>query len=254
MEFLSAHVTDIGIVKSTNQDSLCVKIATVPEGYQIAMAIVCDGMGGLEKGELASAEVINSFSSWFDSSLPNKYKNDLSSIADEWVSLLKRENQRIRNYGSKIGVTLGTTFTGFLAIDDKYMVVHVGDSRVYRINEDIEQLTEDHTFIAREIKRGTMTPEEAKVDKRRNMLLQCIGASPEIAPQVVLGNVSGDTTYMLCSDGFRHVISEEEITQAFNPNIMVNVAAMQSTAEQMVETVKERSERDNITVVLIKTI
>ena len=89
------------------------------------------------------------------------------------------------------------------------MIVHVGDSRVYQIDSALNQLTTDQTFVAREVSKGNMTIEQAKVDKRRNLLLQCVGASKVVEPQVLLGTTKKGA-YMLCSDGFRHEIRRTE--------------------------------------------
>ena len=251
MNFVGTAVTDIGIVKKTNQDSACIKIAKTPQQGEIAMAIICDGMGGLAKGELASKTVIERFANWFEKELPKRLKSfTWEALKAEWTKMIKEQNFKILEYGKSEGINLGTTFSAILIIGDKYMIAHVGDSRIYRIKDTIEQLTEDQTFIARELKKGTMTPEQAAVDKRSNMLLQCVGASKEVEPAFYFGNISPSTMFMLCSDGFRHVLSNEELLANFQPNITPE--QMQQNSEQLVQTVKSRNERDNITVALLK--
>ena len=96
------------------------------------MAIVCDGMGGLSKGELASATVIKSFSAWFDNQLEIELENfDIDIIGYKWSLLLKYLNAKIKRFGIENNLSLGTTFTGILLFDDKYLIVHIGDSRAY---------------------------------------------------------------------------------------------------------------------------
>lgn len=146
---------------------------------------------------------------------------------------------------------MGTTFTGILFVGDQYVIAHVGDTRVYQITSDMKQLTTDQTFVAREVSRGTMTLEQALQDKRRNMLLQCVGASNIVEPQVLTGKtVKG--AYMLCSDGFRHEITEREMYESLNPINLMNKKAMHSNAKYLIEQVKSRQEKDNISVVLIR--
>lgn len=91
--------------------------------------------------------------------------------------MLKDLNVKLIEYSRNENITMGTTFTGILFVNNQYVISHVGDTRVYRLDNSITQLTNDQTFVAREIKKGTMTVEQAKNDKRRNMLLQCVGAS-----------------------------------------------------------------------------
>lgn len=251
MHFVFTADTDIGTTKDTNQDSMLVKHSSYYAG-EVLMAIVCDGMGGLAKGELASATVIRAFAEWFDKELPYELENpDLNVIAGKWSLMLKDLNVKILEYGQQNRITMGTTFTGILFVGDKYLITHVGDTRVYYIGNGIEQLTSDQTFVAREIRKGTMTLEQAKSDKRRNMLLQCIGASETLEPETNVGKASKGA-YMLCSDGFRHEISDKEIYESLNPMNFVNKEAMHSNAKYLIELVKQRNEKDNISVILVK--
>ena len=252
MRFIATADTDIGISKDTNQDSVLIKHATV-DGEEILLAVVCDGMGGLSKGELASATVIQAFAKWFDEELPFELENvDLQVIGAKWSLLLKELNARILEYSKNNGIEgVGTTFSGILFIGDQYVIGHVGDTRVYHIGAALTQLTTDQTFVAREISRGTMTVEQAKTDKRRNLLLQCIGASKVVEPQIICGKTEKGA-YMLCSDGFRHEITEAEIYESLNPINLMNKDAMHNNAKYLIEQNKSREEKDNITVLLIK--
>lgn len=252
MRFIATADTDIGISKDTNQDSVLIKHATV-DGEEILLAVVCDGMGGLSKGELASATVIRAFSKWFDEELPFELENvDLQVIGSKWSLLLKELNAQILEYSKSHGIEgVGTTFSGILFIGDQYVIGHVGDTRIYHIGAALTQLTTDQTFVAREISRGTMTLEQAKTDKRRNLLLQCVGASKVVEPQIICGKTERGA-YMLCSDGFRHEITEAEIYESLNPINLMNKDAMHSNAKYLIEQNKSREEKDNISVLLIK--
>ncbi|MEG2928206.1 MAG: serine/threonine-protein phosphatase [Oscillospiraceae bacterium] len=251
MRFIATADTDIGISKETNQDSILIKHAQSPVG-EVLMAIACDGMGGLSKGELASATVIRTFSKWFDEELPIELENvDINVIGGKWSLLLKELNARISEYGSSSRENLGTTFSGIIFIDNKYVIVHVGDTRIYHISSAMRQLTTDQTFVAREIGRGTMTPLQAETDKRRNLLLQCVGASKNVEPEIVCGSTEKGV-YMICSDGFRHEITEKEMFDSLNPVNLVDKETMHSSAKYLIEQVKSRNEKDNISVLLIK--
>ena len=252
MRFIATADTDIGISKDTNQDSVLIKHA-MADGKEILLAVVCDGMGGLSKGELASATVIRAFAKWFEEELPFELENvDLQVIGAKWSLFLKELNAQILEYSKENSIEgVGTTFSGILFIDEQYVIGHVGDTRIYHIGSSMTQLTTDQTFVAREISRGTMTLEQAKTDKRRNLLLQCIGASKVVEPQIICGKTEKGA-YMLCSDGFRHEISEAEIYESLNPINLMNKDAMHNNAKYLIEQVKSRQEKDNISVVLIK--
>ena len=252
MHYIATADTDIGISKDTNQDSVLIKHANA-DSKEILLAVICDGMGGLSKGELASATVIRAFAKWFDEELPYELDTvDLQVIGAKWSLLLKELNARILEYSRENGIEgIGTTFSGILFVGDQYIIGHVGDTRVYRIGTALHQLTTDQTFVAREISRGTLTLEQAKTDKRRNLLLQCIGASKVVEPQIICGKAEKGA-YMLCSDGFRHEISEAEIYESLNPINLMNKDAMHNNAKYLIEQVKKREEKDNISVLLIK--
>lgn len=252
MHYIATADTDIGISKDTNQDSVLIKHAKT-NGDEILLAVICDGMGGLAKGELASATVIRAFSKWFDKELPYELDNvDMNIIGAKWSLMLKELNAKIIEYSKQNDIKgIGTTFSGILFIGSQYVIGHVGDTRVYYIGSSLNQLTTDQTFVAREVSKGTLTVEQAKTDKRRNLLLQCVGASKIVEPQIVCGKVEKGA-YMLCSDGFRHEISESEIYESLNPINLINKNAMHNNVKYLINQVKKREEKDNISVLLIK--
>ena len=100
---------------------------------------------------------------------------------------------------------------------------------------------------------GNLTPEEAKTDSRRSILLQCVGASDEVYPDIFLGDTKLNAVYMLCSDGFRHEITNEEIFNYLNPSVMVDADGMKHNMDALIEINKQRMERDNISVITIRT-
>ncbi len=257
MSFCVEMHTDIGIRKETNQDSICVKEAQTDRG-DILLAIICDGMGGLEKGEVASSTIISAFSKWFEGTLPYLLAKD--NVIDEvkyyWERLIKEQNQNIAEYGRKNHIQLGSTITVILFLyDGTYLIGHVGDSRAYKIiNNDIEILTEDQTLVAREVKMGRLAPDKVESDPRRNVLLQCIGASKIVEPAFYKGIYNSEECYMLCSDGFRHVISTDEIRKAFAPSNNNNEKEIKDNIVRLIELNKERQETDNISSILIRII
>lgn len=255
MKYIAAYHTDVGISKKTNQDSLAIKVVETKKG-KVAFAIVCDGMGGLSKGELASKEVIMAFCDWFDSNFVDSVNSgDFSEkkLVSEWNEIIQTQNKRLGEYGEKNNLMLGTTVSAILLYKDDYYIVHVGDSRVYCITDEVLQLTKDQTFIAREISAGRMTEEKAKTDPRRSVLLQCVGASQIVEPEFVKGKTQSNATYMLCSDGFRHQISGQEMIDKIGPMVAKTEQDIEYGCRFLTETVKNRKETDNITVAVIKT-
>lgn len=252
MEYYAACDTDIGITKKINQDSVCIKTAKTSTG-RAALILVCDGMGGLSLGELASAEVVRSFSDWFDSELPYELPEwNWQTAALNVISRLRRLNAGLCEFGRHECLQLGTTATGIIAVNSEFMTFHVGDTRIYKITDKLSQLTDDHTFVNREVKRGRMTPEEALTDPRRNALVQCIGVTEDVFPEVKLGDLESGANYMICSDGFRHVLTEKELFEGLSPKKTGSKENMQRQLRELIDTVKDRDETDNITAALFR--
>lgn len=251
MKYIFAAETDRGIVKEKNQDSLLVKHAKSEFG-ELIMAVICDGMGGLSKGELASATVVREFAKWFDIELPKELgKKDLKEIEKKWISLLSATSYKIKKFSEKNQCKMGTTFTGIILIGNQYLIVHVGDTRVYLIDKEINQLTKDQTYVEREIERGTMTKEQAKIDRRKNLLLQCIGASEEVLPETKSGYIK-EGCILLCSDGFRNKMSEDEMKAILRPQELKDKKDISFKVKKMIEGIKLKKERDNISAIVIK--
>ncbi|MDR6999323.1 protein phosphatase 2C domain-containing protein [Neobacillus niacini] len=255
MSILTAYHTDVGIKKKTNQDGLLLKTARTPKG-QVGLFVVCDGMGGLSHGELASATVIRGMSDWFDSEMPRIAKSEHieEDIQTELETCIKQLNEKILSYGESEKVTLGTTVTALLIVHHKYYIVHIGDSRVYQISSTLTQVTTDQTVVAREVARGNLTEEQAKSDPRRNVLLQCVGATKDIKIAFSTGDLKEKTVFMLCSDGFYHQISEEELVENFHPSKLTDEKQMKEKVIGLVELVKARKEVDNISVVVAEVV
>lgn len=254
MNFIVSARTDIGLVKSTNQDSLAMRVINTSQGRMV-FALLCDGMGGLDKGEVASASVIRAFDHWLHNELPALCAAPIedSTIRSQWNRIITEQNQAIKVYGARQGVRLGTTVVAMLITQNRYYILNVGDSRAYEISDTIRQLTADQTFVAREIALGNMTEEQARTDDRRNVLLQCVGASDEVYPDMFFGQPHGNAVYMLCSDGFRHEITPQEIFERLNPNVMLDEYSMNQNAEYLIGLNKARNERDNISVAMVRT-
>ncbi len=255
MRYLSAAHTDIGLVKKINQDSFTLKIAKTSR-YNIAFVVLCDGMGGLKNGELASAFVVNAFSNWFEQVFPEALKTglDFEVIKKQWNSIAISQSEKISEYGNARGISLGTTLSAILCVNNKFILIHIGDTRIYRLNNSIEQITTDHTFVANEVVHNRMTADQAKTDKRKNILLQCIGASKNIDCEFKTGDIRENDEFLLCCDGFRHEISSEEIFGVLAPELMSSERIMRKSLVDLVNLNKKRNEKDNITAILIKTI
>jgi len=254
MKFIISASTDIGKRKQANQDSLFVRTFLTKYG-RIAFAVLCDGMGGYSKGEVASAEVLRAFSSWITekSNFLFDVEIDEVEVKKQWTDLINIENKKIKDYGNRLNINLGTTVTALLLTNTRYYIVNVGDTRAYEISDTILQITNDHSFVQREVDFGYLTPEEALKHPKSHLLLQCVGISGEVKPEIHYGDSKPNAIYMLCSDGFRRKISELEIMQSFDPTVLTESDIMKQNEERMIELNKQRGETDNISVITIRT-
>lgn len=253
MNYIAAAMTDKGSFRKVNQDSLCIKIADTDNHGQVVMAVICDGMGGFSKGELASATLVQSFSNWYENIFPEIINDcDMQTLSKRWQKMIAHQNDIIMRYGTTLDIKLGTTISALLIIDNKYMIMHVGDSRIYKVSDTIEQLTVDHTLVAREVLQGKITADEAKHDKRKHVLLQCVGASKIIEPHVVCGEVDSGDIFFMCSDGLYNTFDDEEILNIIVANDNKSVGELRSLCSLMIESAKSNGERDNISAAIIK--
>ena len=252
---IAAH-RDVGIVKKTNQDSVLVKIAQTNHD-KVCLCVVCDGMGGLADGELASATVIREFDQWFINKPPGLLETPefpMDELRVQWDDLVMRQNKKLAKYASGIGTRMGTTVVAFLVVDDKYYIMNIGDSRAYMVSDAIYQLTKDQSLVQQQIDLGLVRPEDAERHPQRNVLLQCIGASQEVLPDFYRGTVFPGSLFLLCSDGFRHEISEQELYMQLQPSVLTTEEMMKERLVYLTELVKSRMEMDNISAVVMKTV
>lgn len=244
--------SDVGRVRKTNQDAVMVKHISL-SSREIVFAVLCDGMGGLDEGEVASTSVVTNFLKWFDSFyLPQINKFGEEIIFRDWQYIIKEINSELYQYGNRHEIKVGTTVTVMLVCNMEYYILNIGDGRVYELTNHIRQLTEDHSVVAREVKKGRLSLQEARFDSRRNQLLRSVGVTKETKADFYKGKISEGAVYMLCCDGVRNKIYDEEILYYFHPQIMINRNVMENNIRYVLELNKYRQENDNMSVILIK--
>lgn len=243
-------VTDVGARKKTNQDS-CLCIQGTYKDHEFAVACICDGMGGLAKGEVASAALIRAVEEWCEKDLPDFLQSGKTRVFDKSVGrMLCDTSIRIKNYSAGIGAC-GTTIAMVVLYRHTFHIVNVGDSRVYMFTKSLHQLTKDHTYVQREVDRGHLTLEEAEHHPRRSVLLQCVGAGETLAPDYLHGRYHDSTTFLVCCDGFRHVLTPREMEDCFLPANILDEQKAARDLQSCVNLIKSRGEKDNISAILV---
>ena len=147
------HITDKGATRPSNQDSFCARISNFGR-ETIAMLAVCDGVGGLQSGELASTGAVRCFEEWFEQQLPEIVQNGLTAdvVFFSWHRMLETLHTALCSYSGKTGIQLGTTVSALLLTRDDLYQVQVGDSRIYLDDGlGLVQLSKDQTLAMREV-------------------------------------------------------------------------------------------------------
>lgn len=224
-------LSDIGIKREDNQDNYwCARLAV--ESSEVGVVCLCDGMGGLDDGYLASKIVVSSVRDYILSG------RDIEGV----VSVILDSNSEILNISKKNGSRMGTTCTLLYCCDGKYRLWHVGDSRCYLISDNsFQKLTEDHTALEKYRKEGKVIPEAVK-RKYRNMLTRCVGVKDGLAVTESEGEYSENDSFLLCSDGFWHYLDE-------NDDVSVDDLW---DIDSMIKKCISSGETDNITAVILK--
>ena len=153
------------------------------------------------------------------------------------------------------GAPLGTTAVCFLMLGNEFIVMNVGDSRVYMLTDkSMDLLTHDQSVVQDMIDRGLMTPQQAEESPQKSILLQCIGASDNVVPQFVRGVIGEQTSILMCSDGFWRKLGEDEMVSSLKPSACDSEVTMKKNLDELIDKVKGRGETDNISAVLIDCI
>ena len=249
-----AYFSDKGNTREVNQDALVIRTEKTDVG-PLVMAAVCDGVGGMSRGEVASSYVAHSLSEWFEHKLPGLLSEGYSfaSVKAGIEYIIRKMSREVETFADMRQCQMGTTLSLLLLVDGHCVTANVGDSRIYEINgEGITQLTRDQSFVQRQVDLGNLTFEQAQTDDRRNILLQCVGVSAGLVPEIAERDASLGTAYLICSDGFRHKLSQEEIGAGiWQAATSGGRERMNGKLAEMARLCMSRGETDNITAAVV---
>ena len=244
--------SDIGIEKKVNQDAIAFKQIKTLEG-EVVFAILCDGMGGFSQGEIASTTVVMAYLDWFENIfLKNIGQMNKDRICVDWELLMQKLNNVLFEYANSNGIKIGTTLTILLLWNNERYIYNVGDGRVYELTNQIVQITKDHSWVAGEVEEGRMTPEQANFDSRKNRILKCIGGAAKTSGDFFAGKVVPESVYLMCCDGVRNKVFDEELHYFFHPTCMNDSQSMENNIKYIFELNKLREEKDNMSMIVIK--
>lgn len=219
-------LTDIGVKRRENQDNYWSALLSV-DGEEAGVICMCDGMGGLNSGGLASKMVASAVRDYLKTSIDFYGLKDVIEQANKSIYELSN--------GDKSAV-MGTTCTVLLCYQGKYRILHVGDSRCYLLsNHEFNALTVDHSAI----KQYGITKEKSELLYKRykNSLTRCIGVKPEVTLDYYEGNYSEGDSFLVCSDGLWHYLEDYDY---FEEDLF--------DLKGLVQKCMDSGETDNITV------
>ncbi len=254
MKYIYSLHSDIGISSKTNDDAVAFKSITASSNDAV-LCVLCDGMGGYEKGNVASSSVVNTFIKWFDNEflkLINVFNAD--SLKSQWNFIIQDINSKIIKFGRENKIQLGTTLTAILFFNNYYYCIHVGDTRLYKITNKVEQITKDHSVVWEMYENQEIKFSEIETHPDRNQLTRCIGIMRRVDTDFYCGELSKNDVFLLCTDGFRHEISQEEMFELLNPNLLNKNEDIKTSIIRLTERAETRHEEDNITSAVIKII
>jgi PPM family protein phosphatase len=235
IKFIGA--SDPGLIRFSNQDSFY----TDPEGR---FFIVADGMGGHAGGEEASRIATQEIQAYlgvnWDSAIPSEKLLEEALLRANEAIILDQQNHPERS-------DMGTTAVVVVFREDSPVCAHVGDSRLYRWRDaQLDQITEDHTWVARALKVGDILPDEARIHPFRHVLSRCLGREDLQHIDVQPLDVQEGDRLLLCSDGLTEELVDEKIA-----TYMQDTSMLDKTSIGLIEAAKEHGGHDNITVVLV---
>lgn len=237
--------SDKGNVRETNEDYFYISNSL----DQIQLFLLADGMGGYNGGEIASQLAIQTAKNYIE----NNFK-DIEKDRDSIIQLLgssmeyanmvvyekAKENPELQG--------MGTTLEICLVYNNKVYIGHVGDSRIYRVRKQfIRKLTQDHSYVQKLVKEGTITKEQAEHHPQKNMLMKALGCNAFVEPDVMVKGFLKDDILIMCSDGLSNMVDQQTIYEMASKNI-------EQATKDLVQLAKDRGGYDNITVVIIKNI
>jgi len=234
--------TDIGKKRNSNQDSYLT--GELPGG--VTWAVVCDGMGGAAGGNVASSNAVQIISNristnYRDGMSPLSIKNMLISAitaANITVYDMSRANDELDG--------MGTTVVCALVCDEVAYIAHAGDSRAYAIsNNNVYQLTRDHSVVQEMVEMGTITADQAKKHPRRNIITRALGVEPELKIDYCEYDFGENDILLLCTDGLTNFVDDKELMNIIENNTYYEIA------DKLVESANSNGGGDNITVVAI---
>jgi PPM family protein phosphatase len=250
VQIVSSGLSDVGRVRTNNEDSFRIVEA-------LNLFILSDGMGGEAHGEVASAMAVDVINKYCES----EKEDSGATVLDEAPANIGSQTRRLKNAVAQANFQIfqsaqknpeqrgmGATITALWLKDTLLSIAHVGDSRAYLLRSgNLQQLTNDHSLVAEQVRRGLITPQQAEESEMQSVLLRALGAHPEVEIDVDEVEIIPRDVLLLCSDGLTRMVTEPEIAGALQAEMVPSAAA-----ERLIALANENGGIDNITVIVVR--
>jgi protein phosphatase len=233
--------THTGMIRAGNEDSY---FSDLSHG----LFVVADGMGGHAAGEVASEMAVHILSDEL---------RDSHALPDEAArqrveQSLQRANQAIyqRTLTEVDKQGMGTTVCVLLIRGGRYLIGHVGDSRIYMLRDGaLRQLTKDHSYVQEQVDAGVLTPEQARYHPYSNVITRCVGANTDVQPDVYAGEIQRGDTFLVASDGLTGMVDDRRLQQLLQAR-----ASAQRVVDALIAEANGRGGLDNITAIVVRVV
>ncbi len=250
MQIVSSGLSDVGRVRTNNEDSFRVV-------EPLGLFILSDGMGGEAHGEVASAMAVDVITQYCETEKEDSGVTVLEAAPENWAPQTRRLRNAVRQANFQIYQAaqknaeqrgMGATVTTAWLKDSLLSIAHVGDSRAYLLRSgNLQQLTNDHSLVAEQVRRGLITPQQAEESEMQSVLLRALGAHPEVEIDVDEVEVFPRDVLLLCSDGLTRMVTEPEIAGTLQAETGPSAAAA-----KLIGLANESGGVDNVTVIVVR--
>lgn len=237
-------ITDKGKVRSANQDAY--RLYRSPDGEYV-LAVLCDGMGGVHGGEIASKIAAETFMEYAVDILRREPAVDAAQLLREAAAYanLKVYDRAFRDESCQ---GMGTTLVAALVRPSNAAVVNIGDSRGYWLADgQLQQVTRDHSFVQNMIDRGLLTEEEARSHPRKNVIMRAVGLERTVRSDIFRLDIRDGDALLLCSDGLSNLVGAEEME-----SLLLSCPDDETLCRELLSVALERGAPDNVTLVIVR--
>jgi PPM family protein phosphatase len=250
VQIVSSGLSDVGRVRTNNEDSFRIVEA-------LNLFILSDGMGGEAHGEVASAMAVDVINRYCES----EKEDSGATVLDEGPANISSQTRRLKSAVAQANFQIfqaaqknpeqrgmGATITALWLKDALLSIAHVGDSRAYLLRSgNLQQLTNDHSLVAEQVRRGLITPQQAEESEMQSVLLRALGAHSEVEIDTDEVEIIPRDVLLVCSDGLTRMVTEPEIAGALQAETVPSAAA-----ERLIALANENGGIDNVTVIVVR--